>query len=119
VTTRGRRHSRTPLRSSATTGKVLSSGLAAATCVGILGIIGVRSSDDSASGSPETAETSAPVAPASQTAAPGLTREQLDEYAASLAQEKKRLDDYRTKLITTAEQIEDAAAGASRPATSR
>jgi hypothetical protein len=119
VTTRGRRHSRTPLRSSATTGKVLSSGLAAATCVGILGIIGVRSSDDSASSPSETSETSAPAATVSHTAAPGLTREQLDEYAASLAQEKKRLDDYRAELITTAERIEDAAAGASRPAASR
>ena len=56
MTTNPRRHSRAPLRRSSAPEKILSAGLAAATCVGIVGVIGVRTIDanDTSSDVPDT-----------------------------------------------------------------
>ena len=121
-----RRHNRAPLRRSTTPQKILTSALAAATCVGIVGIIGIRTIDGNAAASAETsavavsAPTAAPAAaPAAAvtTSAGGLTREQLDTYAASLAAEKVRLDAYRAKLIKTAHRLASLAEAAGRAST--
>ena len=67
MTTSARRHSRAPLRRSSTPEKILSTGLAAATCVGIVGVIGMRTIDYNASASADT--TTPAAAPAQATVA--------------------------------------------------
>lgn len=108
-----RRHNRVPLGRSSTPEKILAGGLAAAVCVGIVGVIGVRSMDanasvDSPAAPAEVAapvESSIPASPEVVVSTDGLTREQLDAYAADLAAEKHRLDVYRVELARAARQL--------------
>jgi hypothetical protein len=117
VTTSHHRHSHAPLRRSSTPAKILTTGLAAATCVGIIGVIGMRTIDSNAAASAETAPAAQPPATPSEEVAStgGLTREQLDAYAASLVAEKQRLDAYRAKLIRTAHRLRAMAATSATP----
>ena len=110
-----RRRNRAPMRRSSTPERILSAGLATATCVGVVGLLGARTIEANASsGSEATSEQveATPVvdpAVASTAAVPltagGLTQEDLDAYAAELAKEKDRLDAYRAKLVKTAKKL--------------
>ena len=109
-------------RTNTTAGRVLSAALATTTCVGLVGVIGVRMADENAaqaaSGSPDPAaaastdqagaiqliSTTSPAA----TSSSGLTREQLDAYAAQLTTERQRLIDYRNQLVAIATQLQQA-----------
>jgi hypothetical protein len=131
-----RRHHRAPLRRSSTPERILSAGLATATCVGVVGLLGARTIEANASSSGELASEQVEAAPAVDSVAPvtatesttsgGLTQADLDAYAADLATEKERLDAYRAKLVKTAKKLKrqiaagNAAAAAvvpARPAT--
>ena len=107
-----RRHSRAPLRRSSTPDRILSAGLATAACIGVVGLLGVRTIEANAA-SAETGTTvdlAASPADATITTEPttstGLTEAQLDAYAADLAKEKERLDAYRAKLVKTATKLQ-------------
>jgi hypothetical protein len=115
--TRATRHSRAPLRRSSAPERILSAGLATATCVGVVGLLGARTIEANATASvPESSEVEAsqalePVALAAEpTTSSGLTQADLDAYAAQLATEKDRLDAYRAKLVKTAKKLQKAAA---------
>ena len=120
-----RQHRRAPLRRSSTPERVLSAGLATATCVGIVGLVGARTIEaNTASAKSQQASTEVvaqPVTPVEQiavepTTASGLTEADLDAYAMQLAAEKDRLDAYRAKLIKTATKLQRLAAQQSQPA---
>lgn len=132
-----RRRNRAPLRRSSTPERILSAGLATATCVGVVGLLGARTIEANASSAGEVsseqveltqvADTAAPTAAAEPTTSSGLTQADLDSYAVSLAEEKERLDAYRAKLVKTAKKLKrqiaagNAAAAAivpARPSTS-
>ena len=113
-----RRHSRPPLRRSSTPERILSAGLATAACIGVVGLLGVRTIEANAASttSPSAADqVTAPIDLAASTdsglstpatTSTGLTEEQLDAYAADLAREKERLDAYRAKLVKTAKKLQ-------------
>ena len=91
--------------------RILSVGLATATCVGLVGVIGVRAAQDSAAASQADTGDTAAIEP---TTSAGLTQADLDAYAAQLAAERQRLDDYRSQLVATAAELQaaiDAQAG--------
>ncbi|MCX6432157.1 MAG: hypothetical protein NTX29_05035 [Actinobacteria bacterium] len=121
-----RQHRRAPLRRSSTPERVLSAGLATATCVGIVGLVGARTIEaNTTSAESQQASASAvvaqPVAPVQQvavepTTTSGLTEADLDAYAIQLAAEKDRLDAYRAKLIKTATKLQRLAAQQSQQA---
>jgi hypothetical protein len=122
-----RRHSRSPLRRSSAPERILSAGLATATCVGIVGLVGARTIEANTTESAaaqESVDTTAlsstvePVAAvvAEPTTASGLTEADLDAYAAQLAVEKDRLDAYRAKLVKTAKKLQRLAAQRSQAA---
>ena len=104
--TSARRHSRAPLRRSSAPERILSAGLATATCVGIVGLIGARTIEANASptGSEDYSSEVAAAEPATAvgtiastpmvepTTSTGLTQADLDAYAVQLAVEKDRLD---------------------------
>lgn len=79
--------------------KAWSLGLAGAACLGLVGLVGVRSISDAA------ANETAPPAD-STTANGGLSQAELDAYAASLDQQRAQLDDYRAQLVATAQQLQ-------------
>lgn len=113
-------------RTNTAAGRVLSAALATTTCVGLVGVIGVRMAEENAaqaaSGSPEpaasevvgaadaTIELVSSTSPAA-TSSDGRTREQLDAYATQLEQERQRLVDYRNQLVDIATQLQAAASG--------
>lgn len=103
------RHSRPPLRRSSTPERILSAGLATATCIGVVGLLGVRTIEANAA-SAETGTTvelaTSPTDASVATTSTGLTEAQLDAYAADLAREKERLDAYRAKLVKTAKKLQ-------------
>ncbi|MGI9135843.1 MAG: hypothetical protein ACR2JS_02135 [Candidatus Nanopelagicales bacterium] len=101
-------------RGHSTTDKVVSAGLAAAACAGLVGVIAVRTTQDAqaadaqAASSQATAEvTDATLAVA--TTSTGLTQEQLDQYAAQLEAERLKLIDYRDQLALAAASLNGAA----------
>ena len=110
-----RRRNRAPMRRSSTPERILSAGLATATCVGVVGLLGARTIEANASSASEpsteqvesgqVADTAAPVLAAEPTTSTGLTQADLDAYAADLAKEKERLDAYRAKLVKTAKKL--------------
>ncbi len=109
-----RGHRRAPLRRTSGPERVLTAGLATATCVGLVGLIGVRTIEANpvADVAPQTsteATDGAAIVPVSATApvtsSAGLTEAQLDAYAAQLATERQRLDEYRVKLTRTAKAL--------------
>ena len=114
--TSSRVHRRSPLRRTSGPERILTAGLATATCVGLVGLIGVRTIEANpvAAETPATPEPQAASATLTPVAAPatapatssaGLTEAQLDAYAAQLATERQRLDDYRAKLTRTAKAL--------------
>ena len=98
-------------------GKVLAAGLAGATCLGLVGVIGIRSATDAAANGDQAAAdlTAADAAGAADaqlnasTTTDGVTQAQLDAYAQQLAQERQRLIDYRAYLVDVASQLQSAA----------
>jgi hypothetical protein len=110
-----RRRNRAPMRRSSTPERILSAGLATATCVGVVGLLGARTIEANATSASEpsteqveSAQASDPTATAvlaEPTTASGLTQADLDAYAAALAKEKDRLDAYRAKLVRTAKKL--------------
>lgn len=132
-----RRRNRAPLRRSSTPERILSAGLATATCVGVVGLLGARTIEANASSASELSteqvemtqvvDTATPTPADEPTTSSGLTQADLDSYAMSLAKEKERLDAYRAKLVKTAKKLKrqiaagNAAAAAvvpARPSTS-
>ena len=79
--------------------KAWSLGLAGATCLGLVGLVGARSITDAA------ASDTAPVADASST---GLSQAELDAYAESLNAQQAQLDAYRAQLVDVAQQLQKA-----------
>jgi hypothetical protein len=111
-----RRHSRAPLRRSSAPEKILAAGLATATCVGLVGVIGARTvAADSASGGESSSTTTPQPAPdtalVEPTTSTGLTEADLDAYAAQLAAEREKLDAYRATLVKAGKKLQRQAAG--------
>ena len=111
------RHQRPPLRRSSAPERILTAGLATATCVGLVGLLGARTIEANtvsvdAVGEPATVSTETVSAPADvaysgePTTSTGLTQQDLDAYARELASEKARLDAYRAKLVKTAKKLQ-------------
>ena len=105
-------------RHSSTGSKIASTGLAVATCIGVVGVIGVRSAQESSAAAQKAADqTSAPATVVVQEAAvvssSGLTQADLDSYAAKLEQERVKLEKYRAKLVAAAEALQQASVGQS------
>ncbi len=113
-----RRHSRAPLRRSSTPEKIVAAGLATATCVGLVGVIGARTVAAQAADDGKNASIALDVAQTyvEPTTSSGLTQADLEAYAAQLASERVRLDTYRAKLIKAGKQLQHQAA--QRPAQS-
>lgn len=95
--------------------KIWAVGLAGATCVGLVGTLGVRVAQDAAASttapdpvvevsSDATAVTSVAVVSSS-----GLTEEQLDEYARALEAERLRLEAYHAQLLDVAARLQESA----------
>lgn len=87
--------------------KIISTGLAVATGVGVVGLIGVRAAQDAEAQSADVAPSQSSDLSVDQTIvnSGGYTREQLDAYATALAQEADRLRQYRDELAVIVEQI--------------
>jgi hypothetical protein len=110
-----RRRNRAPMRRSSTPERILSAGLATATCVGVVGLLGARTIEANATSASVPSneqvdttlvdDTSTTTALAEPTTASGLTQADLDAYAAALTKEKERLDAYRAKLVRTAKKL--------------
>jgi hypothetical protein len=115
------RHMAAPLRARKhwSTDRIISAGLAVTACAGIVGVIGVRSMEDSAAASQGTTVDAAASTTAAVSSA-GLTETQLDQYAAQLQAEAARLDAYRAQLADVAQSVKSAsqptAKNAPRPA---
>ena len=104
-------------------GKLLAAGLAGATCIGLVGVIGIRSATDAAANAAANGDQAASDLAAadaieagtadlaSSVSTDGLTRAQLDDYAAQLAAERQRLIDYRAYLVDVAAQLQAVADG--------
>ena len=101
VTDTSTRPTKRPGRRPTTGDKIISAGLAATTCVGLVGVIAVRSQQDAAAAVQQPTET---------TSSAGMTQQDLDAYAASLAQQQQALNDYRDQLAAVATQMQAIAA---------
>lgn len=108
--------------------KVISTGLAVATGIGMVGLIGVRAAQEAnanttqAESSTESAADGTSVVVSSE----GYTKEQLDAYAQALSEEAIRLADYRNQLNALVAEIsgqpvstQKAAPEKSRPAANK
>lgn len=87
--------------------KVISTGLAVATGIGMVGLIGVRASQEASANTTAT-DNSAEVAVSDSSvvvSSDGYTKEQLDAYALALNEEANRLADYRNQLNELVAQI--------------
>ena len=89
-------------RTNSTASKIVSAGLATATCVGLVGVIGVRTAQDSAAADSSSATEAQASAVSVSTSTDGYTQAELDAYAAQLAAEAQRLTDYRAQLADAA-----------------
>jgi cell division septation protein DedD len=90
-----------------TTDRIISAGLAVTACAGIVGVIGVRSIEDSAAAQ-QTSPAEAAASATEVLSSAGLTEAQLDEYAAQLQAQAARLDAYRVKLTKAAKAVASA-----------
>ena len=88
--------------------RILSLGLATATAVGLVGVIGVRTAQDSAAAENTDTTASATTEPTTST---GLTQADLDAYAAQLEAERQNLATYRAQLVDVAGQLQARANG--------
>lgn len=98
-------------RNQSTPQKILSAGLATATCVGLVGVLGARAMEANAAAS-DTVDLQVDTQPiaAEATTPTGLTQADLDAYAQQLETERAQLDAYRAKLVKTAAKLRKAAA---------
>jgi hypothetical protein len=86
--------------------KAWSIGLAGATCLGLVGLVGVRTiTDASATASPPADEV---------TSSSGLTRADLDAYANALDAQSAQLENYHVQLTEAAHQLQAAAGSTGR-----
>ncbi|CAB5041408.1 MAG: hypothetical protein F2923_06730 [Actinobacteria bacterium] len=92
-------------RTTSASQKILALGLASATCVGLVGMIAVRSAQDASAQEATSQDGSTQVDLAAVTTSNGVTQTQLDQYAAQLATERARLEAYRQQLVTAANQL--------------
>lgn len=91
--------------------KIISTGLAVATGIGIVGVIGFRTAADaSAQSSSEVTNVEAVIAEVPTL--DGYSAEQLQAYAQALTQEAARLSEYRDQLNTVAQQLATKSGGA-------
>lgn len=100
---------RPALRRTSAPERILSAGLATAACLGVVGLLGTRIVEAQAAtpAADQYAATSVPVLMDSTaaTSQQGLSKADLDAYAALLTAEKQRLDDYRAQLVKAAKQL--------------
>ena len=93
--------------------KVWAVGLAGATCLGLVGAVGVRTAQEAAAEpvqSEEQMALSTGAAPqAIAVASSGLTEGQLDQYAQALENERLRLEAYHAELLDAAARLQEAA----------
>ena len=87
--------------------KVISTGLAVATGIGMVGLIGVRAAQEANANTTATDNSAAVEVSDSAVviSSDGYTKEQLDAYAEALAQEAIRLTEYRNQLNEIVGQI--------------
>lgn len=110
---------RRPSRTTSTPQRILSTGLAAATCIGVVGLLGARTVEaNAAAAEADPVDVAAPAAEIA-TSSSGLTEEQLDTYAAELARQRDGLEAYRADLITAAQALGLIASPARTTSTSR
>lgn len=102
-------------RGHSTTDKVVSAGLAAAACAGLVGVIALRTTQDAQAASSQDATEVADATLVAATTSTGLTQEQLDQYAAQLEAERLKLIDYRDQLALAAASLNGAAQQAAVP----
>ena len=94
--------------------KIWAVGLAGATCVGLVGTVGVRTAQEAAAAAqvPASTEVTSAVSQASvAVTSSGLTEAQLDEYALALEGERARLAAYHAELLDAAARLQQAADG--------
>lgn len=95
-------------RSRSNRDRILSAGLATTACVGLVGVIGVRTIEQSAA--TETASQASP------TTTSGLSQADLNAYADQLKQQSLELDAYRASLVTLSNRLHAAGKQAPKPA---
>lgn len=78
--------------------RMLAVGLASTACIGLVGVIGVRTALSQETG---TADSTEPVSSG------GYTQADLDAYAAQLANQAQQLDAYKSQLKDAARQLND------------
>ena len=94
--------------------KIWAVGLAGATCIGLVGTIGVRAAQDavaSTNAADPAVEVISDATAASQVAvvtSTGLTEQQLDEYARALEAERLRLEAYHAELLDVAARLQES-----------
>ena len=94
--------------------KIWAVGLAGATCIGLVGTIGVRAAQDavaSTNAADPLVEVISDATAASQVAvvtSTGLTEQQLDEYARALEAERLRLEAYHAELLDVAARLQES-----------
>lgn len=96
--------------------KIWAVGLAGATCIGLVGTVGVRAAQDAAastavpdSGSVvEAVAGSAETGSATAVSSTGLTEAQLDQYARALQEERVRLEAYHAELLNAAARLQES-----------
>ena len=92
--------------------KVISTGLAVATGLGVSGMVAVRMAQDVSAQSPQVDPASISLATSTATSTAGYTQAQLDSYAQALTTEAERLREYRNQLVQVAESLQSNAAPA-------
>jgi hypothetical protein len=93
--------------------KVWAVGLAGATCLGLVGTVGVRTAQEAAAEPVRSEDQIALVSGAPPQAravsSHGLTEGQLDQYAQALGNERLRLEAYHAELLDVAARLQEAA----------
>ena len=95
--------------------KIWAIGLAGATCVGLVGTMGVRAAQEAVASTevPDapsvTADYSEGASAAVAVTSAGLSYEQLEQYARALEVERMRLDAYHQELLEVAAQLQESA----------
>ena len=95
--------------------KIWAIGLAGATCVGLVGTMGVRAAQEAVASTevPDapsvTADYSEDASPVAAVTSAGLSYEQLEQYARALEVERMRLDAYHQELLEVAAQLQGSA----------
>lgn len=91
--------------------KIWAVGLAGATCVGLVGTLGLRTAQEATAAAqtpPATADPSASSQMAVAVSSSGLTEAQLDDYALALEGERARLESYHAELLNAASRLQQA-----------